>query len=77
MTTTHRENLLVGNNRSAIFAAALAHVGKGSRVIDEGCPLTFIAGDMVEVGVARGHGRNASVRLVAVNARTLEAYNVV
>ncbi len=73
---TNAANPLLGSNRAAIFAAAVRHAGRGSRIVDEGCPLTRF-GNLVEVGVARGHGRNARVRLVAVNVETLEAFNVV
>lgn len=68
--------LLTGKNREAIFSAALAHAAKGSRIIDPGCPLTPF-GDMVEVGVARGHAPRTRVRLIAVNIKTHEAFDVI
>lgn len=71
----NKTNPLLGSNRDAIFAAALAFAGKGSRIVDPGCPLTAY-GNMVEIGVARGHGRNARVRLVAVNVETHAAFAV-
>lgn len=69
-------NLLTGTNRNAIFAAALKASRPGSRIIDPGCPLTRY-GNMVDVGVARGHGRNARVSEVAVNIETLAAFRIV
>lgn len=63
-------------NRAEIFAAALKAARPGSRIIDPGCPLTRY-GNMVDVGVARGHGRNARVSEIAVNVETFEAYRIV
>jgi hypothetical protein len=63
-------NPLAGNARKSLFDAALAFAGNGSRIVDPGCPLTLF-GRVVEVGVARGHGLAARVRLVSVNVDTL------
>ncbi len=76
-------NPLLGFNRRAIFDAAL-RAAPGSRVVDEGCPLTLFADRTVEVGMAIGHGRQrgsyrrgARVFFVKVNVDTHAVTGVV
>lgn len=74
-------NPLLGSNRSKIFAAACAAVGKGSRPVDDGAPLTLWNDRTTTVAISRpalrrepafASQRRRTVAFVCVNVDTFE-----
>lgn len=62
-------NPLLGHNRSAIFTAATRFAGRGTYVLDEGCPLTLWGDRSTVVAIVSRH----AVIAVRVNVDTLVA----